>query len=184
MLQSLELLHHAEKFRKSHTTLSSFYNKVTFQLRLGPLYSNDDIINIITFLIFPEFSAWFLIKRVLIKKLSVYVFGSSTHGEWLFWSHSILFTLWLKRVEKHFYPLILTLIHCVVAVSHFFASGQKYFSVLKNITIWILKYFKCVAISHPLNPGATPWYVTSYSNSPSLFFFLMSICLQKTQKIS
>jgi len=57
---------------------------------------------------------------------TLYVFGSHILYLWgvsLFWSRSIPFTLWLKRVQKNFYSLILTLIHCVVAISHIFASA-------------------------------------------------------------
>ena len=50
------------------STLSSFYKKVTLHLRLPPpLNSNYDIINPITTFIFVAFSAWGLIKQVLIK---------------------------------------------------------------------------------------------------------------------
>jgi len=42
------------------------FKKETLQMRLGHLYNNIDVINITTFLFYPEFSAWFLLKWVLI----------------------------------------------------------------------------------------------------------------------
>jgi len=95
----------------------------------------------------------------IVEGYTINLFGSRTHGEChcfgpIDFIHSVA-----QTSPKHFYSLILTLINCVVAVSHIFASAWKYFSVLKNITI--LNFFKCVTISHPLNPGATPWYLAS-----------------------
>ena len=53
------------------------------------------------------------------------------------------------------------IIHCIVAVSQFF-GGWKY--QRSKLPFWIFNsFFKCVAISHPLNPGTTPWYVASNS---------------------
>ena len=59
----------------------------------------------------------------------------SWDASFFFWSHPISFTLWLKRVEKHFYPLILTLIHCVVAVLQFFLQVDENISRCSKIAI-------------------------------------------------
>ena len=104
------------------------------------------------------------------------VFSRSTHCSWsnpisfwivyswgftFFWSHSISFTLWLKRVKKHIYPLLLNLIHCVLQF-HIFCKRTKIFlRAQKYPHFEFLMFFKGDAISHPLNPGATPWYFVS-----------------------
>ena len=80
-------------------------------------------------------------------------------GMSLFCSHSISLTLCREPAKKHFYPLILTLFTVLLQFHNFFADenigAQKYHFE------FLIVFFKCVAISHPLNPGATPWYFTS-----------------------
>ena len=79
-----------------------------------------------------------------------------------FWSHSILFTLWLKWAEKHFYPLILTLFTVLLQFHNFFCERTKIFlGAQKYHHCEFLMFFKGDAISHPLNSGATPWYFAS-----------------------
>ena len=71
--------------------------------------------------------------------------------------HSVL----RERAEKHFYPLILPLIHCVLQF-HIFLQVDKNISRCSKISPFrILMFFKGVPIFHPLNPGATPWYFAS-----------------------
>ena len=62
---------------------------------------------------FPEISPYIIFHTSercspdlhIVAGQTLYLFGSSTQGECLYFgSHSISFTLWLKRVEKHFYP--------------------------------------------------------------------------------
>ena len=43
-----------------------------------------------------------------------------------------------------------------------FVERKNHFLCSKISPFWFF-YFKCVAISHPLNPGATPWYFASIS---------------------
>ena len=88
---------------------------------------------------------------------TLYLFGSSTHGERLFLVpfDSVHFVAQTSQkthlsFDCHFNSLC-------VAGSHFFCKRTKI--VLGALLISVL--FK-VAISHPFNPGATPWYIASY----------------------
>ena len=87
------------------------------------------------------------------------VFSRSTHCSWSnpisfwiayswdtssFWSNPISFTLWLKRGEKHFYSLIITLFTVFLQFYNFFLQANKNISqcLIKNITILNFDFFK------------------------------------------
>jgi len=57
--------------------------------------------------------------------------------------------------------MTLTLIYCIVAVSQLCVLMKIFHGAQKYHHFDFLIVFKCVAISHQLNPGATPWYFTT-----------------------
>jgi len=95
----------------------------------------------------------------IVASQTLYLFGSPTHGLYLFLVPSNFFQSVPRTGQKTILSFDYHFIDCIAAVSQFFCGWKYQFS--KTPPFWIFKFFKCVTISHPLNPGAMPWYFAS-----------------------